>query len=124
MSDFNRVILLGRIGNDLELKKSAKDKPYLKLSIATDSHRPGEEKVTYWHRVMVFGQQAESCATYLRKGSQVMVEGYLEVRTYEDKDGRKTTSVSVMANRVQFLGGRRSADVHAPGSEEAMVATG
>ncbi len=123
MSDFNRVILLGRIGNDLELKTSAKEKPYLKLSIATDSHRAGEEKITYWHRVMVFGQQAESCARYLKKGSQVMVEGYLEVRTYQDKDGRKVTSVSVMANRVQFLGGRKSADVEPEQDEAAMAAS-
>lgn len=107
MSDFNRVILLGRIGNELELKTSAQGKPYLKLSLATNSFRSGEEKTTHWHRVMVFGHQAEICATYLKKGSQVMIEGFLEVRTYSDKDGRKSTSVSVVANRVQFTGNAR-----------------
>lgn len=126
MSDFNRVILLGRIGNDLELKTSAQGKPYLKLSLATHSYRGGEEKTTHWHRVMVFGQQAEICATYLKKGSQVMLEGFLEVRTYNDKEGRKTTSVSVIANRVQFVGGRSLTDgplenAHAEDGVEAMA---
>lgn len=103
MSDFNKVILLGRIGNELELKDSAQGKKYLKLSVATNNYRAGEEPTTYWHRVMVFGTLAEHCATYLEKGSQVMIEGHLEVRNYTDKDDRKISSVSVIANRVQFI---------------------
>ena len=117
MSDFNRVILLGRIGNELELKQSAQGNPYLKLSVATNNYRPNAEKTTSWHRVMVFGTQAENCVRYLRKGSQVMVEGKLEVRTYTNNEDRKVTSVSVLADRVQFLGGRASADVE-PHNEE------
>lgn len=111
MSDFNRVFLLGRIGNELELKESAQGSKYLKLSVATNSYRAGAEKTTHWHRVMVFGLQAENCARYLRKGSQVMVEGKLEVRTYTNDEGKKISSVSVLADRVQFLGGRASVDV-------------
>lgn len=112
MSDFNKVILLGRIGNELELKTSAQGSPYLKLSIATNSYKSGtKEKTTHWHRVMVFGTQAEVCHRYLRKGSQVMVEGFLEVRTYTNSEDQKVTNVSVIANRVQFLGGRMAADV-------------
>ncbi|MBI3544866.1 MAG: single-stranded DNA-binding protein [Deltaproteobacteria bacterium] len=123
MSDFNRVILLGRIGNDLELKQSAQGKPYLKLSLATNFVRSGEEKTTHWHRVMVFGNQAEICATYLKKGSQVMIEGYLEARTWQDGEGKKMSSTSVIANRVQFLGGRQAADLE-PVSEERLAAAG
>ncbi|MBI2606929.1 MAG: single-stranded DNA-binding protein [Deltaproteobacteria bacterium] len=115
MMDFNKVILLGHIGNDPELKKSAAGKPYLKLSLATNSLRKtasgGAEKTTHWHRVMVFGSQAEVCATYLRKGSPILLEGMIEVRTYNDKDGKKVSLHSVLANRVQFLGGRQHADV-------------
>lgn len=111
MSDFNRVILMGRVGNDPELKTSAQGKAYLRLSLATHTYRAGAEKTTYWHRVMVFGLQAENCAKYLRKGSSVLVEGLLECRTYTDGDGKKASSVSVLANQVQFLGGRLSADV-------------
>ena len=107
MSDFNRVILLGRIGNDLELKTSAKGKPYLRLSLATDYHiKEKDEKTTHWHQVVVFGQTAESCAQWLRKGSQIMVEGRLEVRTYTNDKEQKTTRVSVVADTVKFVGSR------------------
>jgi single-strand DNA-binding protein len=108
MSDFNRVILLGRLGNDPELKTSSQGVAYMRLSIATHSFKGGSEKTTHWHRVMVFGSQAQLCSTYLKKGSPLLVEGYLEVRTYTNKEGHKTSSVSVIANRVQFLGGRLS----------------
>jgi single-strand DNA-binding protein len=122
MSDFNRVILMGRIGNDLELKTSAQGKPYLKISLATHSFRTvgeGEsQKTTHWHRVMVFGHQAEICAKYLLKGAQIMVEGSLEVRTYNDKDDRKVTTVSVIASRVNFFGGRMEAKPSSFATEE------
>jgi single-strand DNA-binding protein len=119
MSDFNRVILMGRIGNDLELKTSAQGKPYLKISLATHSFKSAEGdgqslKTTHWHRVMVFGHQAEVCAKYLQKGAQVMVEGTLEVRTYTDKDDRKVTRVSVIAFKVNFFGGRMEARTESP----------
>lgn len=117
MSDFNRVILIGRIGNDPELKESSEGKKYLRLSLATHSFRGGEQKATHWHRVVVFGSQAEVCAAYLRKGSSVLIEGMLEVRTYTDKEDRKVTAVSVIANRVQFLGGRVSAAVESEGGQ-------
>ncbi|MEW6055396.1 MAG: single-stranded DNA-binding protein [Bdellovibrionota bacterium] len=103
MSDFNRVFLLGRVGNDLELKRSAQDKPYLKISLATNSFRSGQERTTHWHRVIVFGAQAEACTEFLRKGSLILVEGSLEVRTYTDRDDKKATHVTVIAHRVQFL---------------------
>ena len=124
MSDFNRVILLGRIGNDLELKASAQGKSYVKLSVATHSFKSGEEKTTHWHRVVVFGTQAEHCVTYLHKGSPVLVEGYLECRTYTDKEGKRMNNVSVVANRVQFLSGRGSASVEQDdGGEEELAAS-
>jgi single-strand DNA-binding protein len=122
MSDYNRVILLGRIGNDLELKSSAQGTKYLKLSLATNHHRAGQEKTTHWHRVMVFGSQAELCSTYLQKGSQVMVEGMLEVRSYSDKEGQKRTSVSVLADRVRFVGGRPAAEAEGEREAEANAA--
>lgn len=103
MSDFNKVILMGRIGNDLELKSSAQGKPYVRMSLATHNYKPGEEPTTHWHRVVVFGSQAEHCSTFLRKGSQVMIDGSLEVRTYNDKEGRKNTTVSVIARHVTFM---------------------
>jgi single-strand DNA-binding protein len=122
MSDLNRVFLLGRIGNDLELKTTQQGKKWLRISLATNSHRAGEEPVTYWHKVVVFGLQAETCALYLKKGSQVMVEGHLEVRTWHDKEKEeKRTSVSVVANWVQFIGGRKLGEEKAEEGEAELM---
>lgn len=104
MTDLNRVMLLGNIGNEIELKKTFEGKPYLKLSIATNVYGGPERQITDWHRVMVFGAQADVCATYLRKGSRVLVEGSLGKRTWLDKETQKNVSqVSVIASRVIFL---------------------
>jgi single-strand DNA-binding protein len=104
MSELNKVFLMGRVGNELELKTSAQGVPYLKLSLATHSfNKEGAERATHWHRVMVFGNQANVCATYVRKGAQVMVEGSLECKAYTDKDGKKVSQVSVLAQNVRFL---------------------
>lgn len=119
MSDVNKVILSGRIGNDLELKTSANGKEYLRLSIAVHSFRrlddeSGEQstnvKTTCWHRIVVFGVQAHNCSTFLRKGSPVLVEGELQNSSYVDKKGEKQYSSSIVANRVHFLAGRMSAE--------------
>jgi single-strand DNA-binding protein len=125
MSDLNRVFLLGNLGNDPELKKSVHGKPYLNLSIATHTFYQGrEDKTTHWHRVVVFGAQAEACARHLHKGSQVLLEGSLEVNDYTDREGRKSSRVSVVAHRVQFLSGRLSANVVNAGSDEVSEAAG
>lgn len=102
MSDLNRVFLMGRVGNDLELKTSQGGRAYLKISLATHSASAHGES-TQWHRVVVFGKQAESCAKYLVKGSLVFVEGSIEVSSYTDPDGKKTVSNSIIAYRVQFM---------------------
>jgi single-strand DNA-binding protein len=109
MTDFNKVILTGRIGNDPELKTSQSGKPYLRLSVATHSMiRKGEDetklKTTTWHRVIVFGFQATLCMAYLKKGSKVLVEGRLEQNTYTNKNGEKTTITNLIADRIQFMG--------------------
>jgi single-strand DNA-binding protein len=112
MTDFNRVILAGRVGNNLELKHSAQNKPYIKLSLATHSFKQDGKKSTHWHRVVVFGDQAEVCSRYLSKGSEVLVEGSLEVKTFTEKgSGTKRTFVSILANKVLFMGSRLSAEV-------------
>ena len=123
MSDINRVILKGRIGSDLELKSSAQGTSYLRMSLATNSFRAAKgeepkEKTTHWHNVVVFGAQAEACASHLRKGSEVLVEGSIEVRTYTDREGKKVTHRNIIARSVQFLGGHRKVDVE----EETAVA--
>jgi len=106
----NRVILIGNLGADPELKYTPNGaRPVCSLRIATsevwkDKSGQKQEKVE-WHRVTVWGDQAEHCSKYLAKGRSVYVEGRLETRSWDDKDGSKRYSTEVVAERVKFLGG-------------------
>ncbi len=107
----NKVILIGNLGRDPELRYTQGGGPVASLSVATTRkwrNKQSNELVeeTEWHRVSVFGQQAEHCNNYLSKGRMVYVEGRLRTRSYDDKDGIKRYSTEVVAETVQFLGGR------------------
>ena len=107
----NKVILIGNLGRDPELRYTQSGTPVASLSVATTRkwrNKQTNELVeeTEWHRVSVFGNQAEHCNNYLSKGRQVYVEGRLRTRSYDDKDGIKRYSTEVIADTVQFLGGR------------------
>ena len=112
MGSVNKVILIGNLGADPELKYTPSQRPLCNLRIATtevfkDKSGQRQEK-TEWHRVTVWGDQAENCNKYLAKGRSVYVEGRLQTRSY-DKDGQKHYATDVVADRVVFLGsgGRR-----------------
>jgi single-strand DNA-binding protein len=107
MGSVNKVILIGNLGADPELKYTPTQRPLCNLRIATtevykDKAGQRQEK-TEWHRVTVWGDQAENCNKYLAKGRSVYVEGRLQTRTY-DKDGQKHYATDVVADRVVFLG--------------------
>src|SRR4051812_40558504 len=107
MGSVNKVILIGNLGADPELKYTPTSRPLCNLRIATtevfkDKSGQRQEK-TEWHRVTVWGDQAENCSKYLSKGRSVYVEGRLQTRTY-DKDGQKHYATDVVADRVVFLG--------------------
>lgn len=107
----NKVILIGRLGRDPEMRYTQGGSPVVSLNIATDRkwrNRQTNELVeeTEWHRVSVFGQQAEHCNNYLAKGRQVYVEGRLRTRSYDDRDGIKRYSTEIVAEQVQFLGSK------------------
>src|SRR3954471_18530798 len=107
MGSVNKVILVGNLGADPELKYTPSSRPLCNLRIATtevfkDKSGQRQEK-TEWHRVTVWGDQAENCSKYLSKGRSVYVEGRLQTRTY-DKDGQKHYATDVVADRVVFLG--------------------
>ena len=92
MSGVNKVILIGNLGRDPELRYTQSGTPVASLNIATTRkwrNKQSNEMVeeTEWHRVSVFGQSAEHCNNYLAKGRQVYVEGRLRTRSYDDKDG-------------------------------------
>jgi single-strand DNA-binding protein len=108
MGSVNKVILIGNLGADPELKYTPSQRPLCNLRIATtevykDKSGQRQEK-TEWHRVTVWGDQAENCNKYLSKGRSVYVEGRLQTRSY-DKDGQKHYATDIVADRVVFLGG-------------------
>jgi single-strand DNA-binding protein len=110
----NKVIIIGNLGRDPETRQSQSGMAVARLSVAT-TYKPREgEPQTEWHRVVVFGRQAESCERYLAKGSSVAVEGRLKTSAYE-KDGVKRYSTDIVADRVQFLGGRQRREDGASG---------
>lgn len=102
----NKVMLIGRLGRDPELRY-AQGVPVTTLNIATDESYTDKSgnKVdkTEWHRVNVWGRQAENCSNYLAKGSLVYVEGSLQTRKYQDQQGQDRYATDIRAQRVQFL---------------------
>jgi len=109
MGTVNRIILVGNLGRDAELRYTGGGTPVANFSMATTEvfkDKDGQRREeTEWHRVSLMGKQAESVAEYLRKGKQVYVEGRLRTRTWDDKEGNKRTTTEVIANRVVLLGG-------------------
>jgi single-strand DNA-binding protein len=106
MGSVNKVILVGNLGADPELKYTPSNRALCSLRIATtevfkDKSGQKQEK-TEWHRVTVWGDQAENCSKYLAKGRSVYIEGRLQTRSY-DKDGQKHYATDVVADRVVFL---------------------
>ena len=109
MSSVNKVFLLGNLGADPELKHLPSGDPVCELRLATNeayTDKQGEkhERVE-WHRVVVWGKMAEACGQYLAKGRQVFVEGKIQTRQWEDRDGNKRYMTEIRASAVQFLGG-------------------
>ncbi len=122
MSGVNKVILVGRLGADPELKSVGQSQSVATLSIATSESWLGKDgqkqERTEWHRVVVWGRQAENCGKHLAKGRQVYVEGRLQTRSWEDQQGQKRYTTEIVANTVQFLGGGASADRNAGGNSD------
>lgn len=115
MSGVNKVIIVGRLGLDPEVKQVGQGNTVTRLSIATSENwvdKEGQKQErTEWHKVVVWGKLAEICGKHLAKGRQVYVEGRLQTRSWEDQQGQKRYSTEIVANTVQFLGspGERSA---------------
>lgn len=116
MSGVNKVIIVGRLGADPEVKAVGQGSTVTRLNIATSENWMGKDgqkqERTEWHRVVVWGKLAEICGKHLSKGRQVYVEGRLQTRQWEDQQGQKKYTTEIIANTVQFLGsaGERSAD--------------
>ena len=108
MAGVNKVILLGRLGADPEVRYTNTGTPVANFNIATSTNftdKSGEKtERTEWHRIVAFGKLGEICGEYLAKGKQVYIEGRLQTRDWEDRDGNKRKSTEIVAGIMQMLG--------------------
>jgi len=115
----NKVILIGNLGQDPEMRSTASGTAVANLRLATADRRKDRDgnwtDHTEWHTIVAFGRTAENVAQYCRKGKQLFVEGRLQTRKWQDRDGRDRYSTEIVADNVRFLGGRgESAGYGAP----------
>jgi len=109
MGSVNKVILVGNLGRDAELRYTPGGAAVATLNLATtetwnDKEGQRQEK-TEWHRVILWGKQAETLNQYLQKGKQIYIEGRLQTRQWDDKDGNKRYTTEIKADRITLLGG-------------------
>ncbi len=127
MAGVNKVILVGNLGRDPEVRYTGDGKPVANFTMATTERwsdpSSGERKEkTEWHRIVVWGKQAEIAGEFLRKGRQVYVEGSLQTREWTDRDGNKRQTTEVRAQRFQMLGRRAEEDDAAASPKPTAVA--
>ncbi|MGC1907080.1 MAG: single-stranded DNA-binding protein [Candidatus Acidiferrum sp.] len=122
----NKVILVGRLGRDPETRYTGGGQAVANFSVATDEtykDKNGErQKRTEWHKIVVWGKQAEIAQQYLKKGSLIFIEGRIQSREWQDKEGQKRTSFEIVATNFRMLGGR--ADGAAAGAGGASRGVG
>lgn len=105
MAGINKAIIVGNVGKDPETRYLANGDAVTSFSVATTWKGKGEEQ-TEWHRITAFGKLAEICGKYLKKGSQVYIEGRLQTSKYTGKDGIERYSTDIIASQMQMLGGK------------------
>ena len=125
MSSINKVILIGRLGKDPEVKYTPGGAPIAKFSLATDEvfkDRAGEQqKRTEWHNIVAWNRLAEICGEYLTKGKQVYIEGSIRSRQWEDQSGNKRTAYEIIAREMKMLGSRADSERAAGASAGAAA---
>ena len=124
MASVNKVILVGNLGRDPEVRYMPSGDAMANLNLATTDtwkDKGGEkQEKTEWHRVVMFGKTAEIAGEYLKKGSQVYIEGRLQTRKWTDKEGQERYTTEIVADRMQMLGSRSGgSDRMAPPDDEA-----
>ena len=109
----NKVIILGRLGQDPEVRVTATGTQIVNLNVATNELGPKpkdgsttREYVTDWHKIVLFGRTAEVASQYLSKGSQVYIDGRLQTRKWQDQNGQDRYSTEIVGNELQFIGGK------------------
>ena len=132
MGSLNKVMLIGHLGRDSEVRYTNSGTPVATLNLATTERWKdkdgGKQEKTEWHRIIVWGKMAESLHDYLVKGKQILVEGKLQTRKWTDKEGHERYTTEIRADRITLLGGggqrdesdqrRGNDDDHDAGSQE------
>lgn len=118
---YNRIILVGNLTRDPEIRYTASGKAVTKFSLAVNNPRNKEE--TTFVDIVAWDRLGETCNTYLKKGQNALVEGRLVIRSYDDKDGNKRKATEVVIDNMQMLGGRRDG-APSGGGEEELAAVG
>ncbi len=125
MASVNKVILVGNLGRDPEVRRMPSGDAMVNLSIATTDtwkDKGGErQEKTEWHRVVMFGRVAEVAGEYLKKGSQAYFEGRLQTRKWADKEGQDKYTTEVVADRMQMLGSRSGSGGGGGGESQSSV---
>ena len=121
MAGINKVILIGNLGGDPEVRYTPSGVAVAQFNIATseewkDKDSGEKRERTEWHRIVAWRRLGEICGEYLSKGQQVYVEGRIQTNTWEDKEGNKRYTTEIIANTVQFLGRRESSESAKPRS--------
>ena len=121
MASVNKVIIVGNIGKDPEVRYTADNKAITSISVATSENytdkSTGEKKeITEWHRIVFFNRLAEIAGEYLKKGSSVYVEGKLKTRKWTDQSGAERFTTEIIAEQLQMLGGRASGEAQSTGA--------
>ena len=130
MGSVNKVILVGNLGRDAELRYTPGGAPVATLNLATtevwnDKASGQKQEKTEWHRIVLWGKSAESLSEYLTKGKQIYVEGRLQTRKWQDKDGNDKYTTEIRADRITLLGGGGGGGgTRAPQRTPAAVAAG
>ena len=120
MASVNKVILVGHVGKDPDIRATSSGDTVASFSLATNTGY-GENKTTDWHNVSVFGKSADFVRDYIKKGAQVYVEGSIRNRSYVDKSGNKKYVTEIKAFTVQALGQKESSpQQYEPGADEGL----
>ncbi len=126
MASINKVILIGNLGADPEVRYAPSGTAVANFSLATTEQWTGKDgnkgEKTEWHKIVAFGRLAEICGEYLHKGRQIYIEGKIQTRAWEDKEGIKRYTTEIVANNMMMLGsGKREGDTSDRMSERPPV---
>lgn len=114
-----KAIIIGRLGRDPELRFTAQGKPVCSFSMATDEKR-GQDKITTWFKITLWGKQAETASQYLRRGSPVCIEGRISLEEWTDREGKTRSSIAINGTDMTFIDSKGSGEQRSESSAKTV----